>query len=700
MKIALLGNPNCGKSSLFNHLTGLRQKIGNFPGVTVDKKIGTAKLPNGSSVEILDLPGTYSIYPNSQDEQVVLSVLTNPADKDFPDLVVVVVDASNLKRNLLLFSQVVDLGFPVILALNMLDVANEHGIEIHSLKLASELQVPVVEINAREGIGLTGLKNTIATFAEEQTKRQPFLFLSEKWEEGVHEISLSSTFKTPYAALLHLVQADKMLYLSPQLREKYSEIAKKTGVNATEFQSTETLQRFSHFDTILEKTLLKPAHHEKPITFSEKLDKVLLHKIYGYVIFLGILFLIFQSVFTLASYPMDWIDLTMSSFTNWVREVLPPSLLVDLLVDGVLAGIGGVLIFIPQIGFLFAFISILEESGYMSRVVVLMDKLIRPFGLNGKSVVPLISGLACAVPAIMSARTIGSWKDRLITIMVTPLMSCSARLPIFTILIAMVIPDTKWLGLFNWQGIALLGLYLLGFLSALLVGWVMKHLLHVKEKSFFVMELPVYQSPRWTQVGFTILEKVKTFVWEAGKVIVSISIILWVLATYGPGDRQNQAEAAVLQASEGLTETEIGNRVASARLANSYVGIFGKAIEPAIAPLGYDWKIGIALITSFAAREVFVGTVATIYKIGSDDTDESTIKERLLAETHDETGLPVYTLATSASLMIFYVFAMMCMSTIAVVYRETKGWKWPLIQMGYMMALAYSLAWITYLVFS
>lgn len=700
MKIALLGNPNCGKSSLFNHLTGLRQKIGNFPGVTVDKKIGTAKLPGGTTVEVLDLPGTYSIYPNSQDEQVVLSVLTNPEDKDFPDLVVVVVDASNLKRNLLLFSQVVDLGFPVILALNMLDVANEQDIEIHSLKLASELQVPVVEINAREGIGLTGLKNTINTLANEQKNRKPFLQLSDKWTDCVQEISALRTFKTPYAALMHLVQADKMLYLAPKMRQKYSEIAEKRELNATEFQSTETLQRFSHFDSILEKTVIKPAYHEKPSTFSEKLDKILLHKVYGYVIFLGVLFLIFQSVFTLASYPMDWIDATMSTFTNWVREVLPPSLLVDLLVDGVLAGIGGVLIFIPQIGFLFAFISILEESGYMSRVVVLMDKLIRPFGLNGKSVVPLISGLACAVPAIMSARTIGSWKDRLITIMVTPLMSCSARLPIFTILIAMVIPDTKWLGLFNWQGIALLGLYLLGFVSALLVGWVMKRLLHVKEKSFFVMELPVYQSPRWTQVGFTILEKVKTFVWEAGKVIVSISIILWVLATYGPGDRQNQAEMAVLESSKGLSETEIGNRVASARLANSYVGIFGKAIEPAIAPLGYDWKIGIALITSFAAREVFVGTVATIYKIGSDDTDESTIKERLLAETYDETGLPVYSLATSASLMVFYVFAMMCMSTIAVVYRETKGWKWPLIQMGYMMALAYLMAWITNLAFS
>jgi len=692
--IALLGNPNAGKSSLFNQLTGLRQKIGNFPGVTVDKKTGFCRLDSKTDVEILDLPGTYSIYPNSLDEQVVLEVLANPQNANYPDVAVVVADASNLKRNMLLFEQVSDLGIPTILALNMLDVAEEMGISINSGKLSKILGVPVVELNARMGIGIDGLKYTILNQLEaKKTHINPPIF-DDKAEAIASEVRKKYNISNKYLALQYAAQSPKMMFLGDTAQKDLQTLVSRYDFNADSFQSAETIDRYHDISGTLTEVM-----HEtgvKKETISEKIDKILLHRIWGYVIFLSILFLIFQSVFSFAEYPMDLIDQGVAGLNDWLKSVLPESVLVSLLTDGLIAGVGGVVIFIPQIAFLFAFISILEESGYMARVVVLMDKIIRRFGMSGKSVVPLISSMACAVPAIMSARTIGSWKDRLITIMVTPLMSCSARLPIYTILIALVVPDTKVLGFFNMQGIALMALYLLGFFSALIAGWIMKLILKSKERSYFIMELPTYKMPRWKQVGFMIIEKVKTFVFEAGKVIIAISIVLWVLASYGPGDKMDQAQQQVIAANPTQTEEELASKIASVRLENSYAGHFGKFIEPAIAPLGYDWKIGIALITSFAAREVFVGTVSTIYSIGADPDDESTIKERLRNEINANTGQPSFSLATSFSLLIFYVFAMMCMSTIATVYRETKGWKWPLIQLAYMSVLAYVAALVVY----
>lgn len=692
--IALLGNPNAGKSSLFNQLTGLRQKIGNFPGVTVDKKMGFCRLDSKTDIEILDLPGTYSIYPNSLDEQVVLEVLANPQHPEYPDVAVVVADASNLKRNMLLFEQVSDLGIPTILALNMLDVADDMGISINSGKLSKILGVPVVELNARQGIGIDGLKYTILNQLEaRKTHINPPLF-DDTTEAIASEVRKKYNISNKYLALQYAAQSPKMMFLGDAAQKDLQTLVQKYDFNADSFQSTETINRYHDISGTLTEVM-----HETEVkkeTTSEKLDKILLHRIWGYVIFLGILFLIFQSVFSFAEYPMDLIDQGVAGLNEWLKSILPDSILVSLLTDGLIAGVGGVVIFIPQIAFLFAFISILEESGYMSRVVVLMDKLIRRFGMSGKSVVPLISSMACAVPAIMSARTIGSWKDRLITIMVTPLMSCSARLPIYTILIALVVPDSKILGIFNLQGIALMGLYLLGFFSALIAGWIMKLILKSKERSYFIMELPTYKMPRWKQVGYMIIEKVKTFVFEAGKVIVAISIVLWVLASYGPGDKMQQAEKQVIATNPTKTEDELASKIAAVRLENSYAGHFGKFIEPAIAPLGYDWKIGIALITSFAAREVFVGTVSTIYSIGADPEDESTIKDRLRNEINANTGQPSFSVATSFSLLIFYVFAMMCMSTIATVYRETKGWKWPLIQLAYMSVLAYVAALIVY----
>ena len=698
MIVALIGNPNCGKSSLFNHLTGLRQKIGNFPGVTVDKKLGFCKISDGSDIQVIDLPGTYSLYPNSLDEQVVLEILANKHHPDFPDLAVIVVDSSNLKRNLLLFEEVNDLGIPTVLALNMLDVANDIGISVNTPKLEKLLGIPVVEVNAREGIGLEGLKLTIFRALENKQIHENLDVVSDDMRSAVRAIKAEFELDTDYAALHYLTQASKLSFLSAPQRKFIENIATNLNLDTDAFQAREVMERYKDISHILGQAVEVENSKHNALTLTQKIDNVLIHRFWGYVIFLGILFLIFQSVFSLANYPMDLIDSGIAALNDFLKSVLPASKITDLLTDGLIAGIGGVVIFIPQIAFLFAFISILEESGYMARVVVLMDKIIRTFGMSGKSVVPLISSMACAVPAIMSARTIGNWKDRLITIMVTPLMSCSARLPIYTILIALVVPDTKLFGLFGYQGLALMGLYLLGFFSALVGGWFLKKILKTNERTFFVMELPTYKKPRWTQVAFTIFEKVKTFVFEAGKVIVAISVILWVLASYGPGDAFSKAEERVKTQNVGVSAQELENKIAAEKLQNSYAGRFGKLIEPAIKPLGYDWKIGIALITSFAAREVFVGTISTIYSIGADDVDDSTIKSRLKNEINPETGKPVFSLATSYSLLIFYVFAMMCMSTIAVVYRETKSWKWPIIQLVYMSVLAYVSAFLVYTV--
>ncbi|WP_304233840.1 ferrous iron transport protein B [Jiulongibacter sediminis] len=694
MKVALLGNPNSGKSSLFNQLTGLRQKIGNFPGVTVDKKIGFCKIKSDVEVEIIDFPGTYSIYPGSLDEQVVLEVLANPNSPDYPDLAVVVVDATNLKRNMLLFEQVSDLNIPCILALNMLDSALDLGIEVNSIKMASLLGVPVVEINAREGIGLEGLKLAIFKQLEKREYHHNVSILDEEYSLLADKVKEEYDIKNSYLALQYLSQSQKLAFLGFEKQKELQQLAKANSFDPDRFQSNDTIKRYADIGGTLAEAVRTTGVKKETIT--EKIDRVLLHTVWGYVIFIGVLFLLFQAVFALASYPQDWIDAGIGELTGWLGSLLPESKLTDLLLDGVIAGVGGVLIFIPQIAFLFILISILEESGYMSRVVVLMDRLIRRFGMSGRSVVPLISGMACAVPAIMSARTIGNWKDRLITIMVTPLMSCAARLPIYTIIIALVVPEQKVLGVFGLQGLLLMGLYLLGFFSALISGWLMKLILKSKERSYFVMELPTYKRPRWSQVFYTVYEKVKTFVFEAGRVILAISIVLWVLSSYGPGEDFNKAEEIVSTQFSALDDVQLENEIASYKLENSYAGHFGRFIEPVIKPLGYDWKIGIALITSFAAREVFVGTMSTIYSIGSSADDERTIKARLKKEMNPETGKARFDIATSASLLVFYVFAMMCMSTLAVVYRETKGWKWPMIQLGYMTALAYLAAFVTY----
>ncbi len=697
-KIALIGNPNAGKSSLFNSLTGLRQKTGNFPGVTMDKLIGKWKLEKGDDASILDLPGIYSIYPKSVDEQVVINILANPQHPDYPDLAIVVADASNLKRNLLLFSQVRDLGIPTVLALNMIDVAESQGIVINSMKLARELNVEVAEVNAKKGIGLNGLRLSVNKTLETNYNSNDSLPMDYD-REMVEEIKEKYGDTDDYHALLWLAEHDNLRQFDTKQRVGFDEIQEKYHWNTQDFQSKETMARYSQLAEIVDNCLHEvPAEEQEVNTWTDRLDKIFLHRFWGYFVFLGILFIVFQAIFTWATYPMDLIDSGIANLNDFLKTNLPPTKLTDLLTDGLIAGIGGVLIFIPQIAFLFLFISMLEETGYMSRVMFIMDKLMRRFGLNGKSVVPLISGVACAVPAIMSTRSIGSWKDRLITIMVTPLMSCSARLPIYTVLIALVVPEKSTLfGILNLQGVVLFAMYLLGFFTALISAYVMKLLLKVKERSYFIMELPSYKSPRFSHVMLTILNSTKAFVFEAGKVIVAISIVLWVLASYGPGDAIEQAEIYLKAQNPNLSGIELQNKISSQKLENSYAGRFGKVIEPVIKPLGYDWKIGIALITSFAAREVFVGTMSTIYSLGGEANEEnSTVMKRMRAEINPATGKPMYDMALGFSLLIFYAFAMQCMSTLAVTYRETKSWKYPTIQFVYMTALAYISAFIVY----
>lgn len=698
LKIALVGNPNSGKTTLFNLLTGLNQRTGNFPGVTVDKKSGSMKLPNGTTAELIDLPGTYSIYPKTLDEQIVQEVLLDKDHDYHPDLIIVVADASNLKRNLLLFSQIRDLKIPMVLVLNMMDVAERRQLKIDLRGLSIDLGVKIVPTNSHTGAGIDALKEVL-TQPQVQSKKE-FYQVKSLAEKTIADIRFEFNLDEDYRAYQYAQQSTRLKFLADSEREKIEEIKKENGFYDVPTQSQETLGRYALISDIVDRNIKKSSDSEKA-SLSQRIDRITTHKVFGYLIFLSLLMLIFQAIFAWAEGPMDFIEASLASFSDWVKASLPDGVLNDLITDGIIAGLAGVLVFIPQIAILFGFISLLEESGYMSRAVFLMDRVMRNFGLNGKSVVPLVSGMACAIPAIMATRNIDSWKDRLITIFVTPFMSCSARLPVYTLLIALVVPDDYVFGLFNLKGLVLTGLYLLGFFAAILSAWAMKFILKTKNRGYFIMELPGYKVPQWKNVGLTIFEKSKTFVIEAGKVIIAISILLWVLASYGFGDKFNNAEANVRQElPANVSDFEYETALNAYKLEHSIAGSFGKLIEPAIEPLGYDWKIGIALITSFAAREVFVGTMSTIYSIGADEDDELTIKEKLSQEINPKTGKPMYTMALGFSLMVFYAFAMQCMSTIAVVYRETKGWKWPIIQMVYMTAVAYLSALITYNIFS
>ncbi|HKG08640.1 MAG TPA: ferrous iron transport protein B [Pedobacter sp.] len=696
IKIALVGNPNTGKSTLFNLLTGLNQKIGNFPGITVDKKVGYCKLPQGRQAEVTDLPGTYSLYPKSRDESIVLQVLADKRNSSHPDIIVVVADATNLRRNLLLYTQVADMGIPLVLALNMTDMAKKEGIEINIDKLSERLGVQVVPISARNNTGLDLLRQAIdnTTSISTQVAGADLHMLAPEAIELAKEALKTDN---EYIALQMLHQHQPLNMFTPDEHEVFEEIKRSHNFESSKLQAAETIARYRYLGSVL-SGVMEDKGAARKFVLSDRLDSVLTNKFWGFLIFIAILFFVFNSIFSWSTYPMDKIEETFLWITEYGHLHLPDGVLTNLLLDGVVAGLGGVVIFIPQIAILFAFISILEDTGYMARVTFMMDKVMRKFGLSGKSVVPMIGSLACAVPSIMSARNIESWKDRIITIMVAPLVSCSARLPVYTLLISLVVPQKMIWGFINLQGLTLMGMYVISIVAAVIVAFVMKFLIKAKEKSYFIMELPVYRMPRWTNVLFTMYEKSKTFVFEAGKVIIAISIVLWVLATYGPSERFDAIDKkyAMVEAQKDSIQISILERdKAAERLENSYAGILGHVIEPVIKPLGFDWKIGIALITSFAAREAFVGTMATIYSVDNDG-EVATIRNKMRGAVNPDTGLPVFTFATAFSLMLFYAFAMQCMSTVAIVFRETKSWKWPMIQLAYMTALAYVASLIAY----
>lgn len=690
INVALIGNPNTGKTSVFNQLTGLNQQVGNYPGITVEKKMGFCKLNSKIKANILDLPGTYSLNASSIDENVVIELLLNKKDKLYPDVALVVTDVENLKRNLLLFTQIKDLEIPTILVINMADRMKFKGISLDIPYLEEQFKTKIALISTRKGYGIEELKELIINYNSLST--EPCLNASSIDPEYFE--TLQKTFPTQLLYKLWLVITQDVNFLNLDRNEIQNSYTKSHS-DLKRLQQKETIKRYQFINDILKVGHKIDASIAKD--FRSKLDRVLTHRIWGYCLFFAILFFIFQSIFEWSKVPMEFIDATFADFSLYASESLQAGVLTNLISQGIIPGIGGILIFIPQIAFLFLFISVLEESGYMSRVVFLMDKLMRNFGLSGKSVVPLISGTACAIPAIMATRNIENWKERLITILVTPFTTCSARLPVYAIIIALVIPDKRVFGVFNLQGLTLMLLYLLGFGMAIFSAYILNKILKIKGKTFFVVEMPNYKLPMFKNVAINVIEKTRSFIFGAGKIILAISIVLWFLASYGPGKKFKEAEAIITAENTNTTLSKVAfkDKVAAYKLENSYIGIMGKAIEPAISPLGYDWKIGIAIISSFAAREVFVGTLATIYSVGDNDND-TTIKNKMAAEINPETGAKIFNFATGISLLLFYAFAMQCASTLAITKKETNTWKWPLTQLVFMSGFAYIVALIAF----
>ena len=694
LKVALIGNPNTGKTSVFNALTGLNQKVGNYPGITVEKKEGSCRLNRTTKAQILDLPGTYSLNASSMDESVVIELLLNRNDKDFPDVAVVITEVENLKRNLLLFTQIKDLEIPTLLVINMSDQMKRKGISLEVEQLQQQLGTQVILTSMRQGEGIAELKEALVNYRQLPTV--PLLDLNSIDNDYFSRLQKTFPSESLYKLWLVITQDVNFSSLARNRIQAATDFQVQSDAVLKRMQQKETIKRYQIINQILKQAYRVDKGAARDLR--SRIDRVLIHKIWGYVFFFGLLLLIFQSIYDWSSVPMEFIDSLFAQMSQWVNASLPAGLFTSLLAEGVIPGLGGIVIFIPQIAFLFFFISLLEESGYMSRVVFLMDRGLRRFGLSGKSVIPLISGTACAIPAVMATRNIENWKERLLTILVTPFTTCSARLPVYLILISLVIPEQTILGI-NAQGLMLMGLYLLGFAMALFSSWVLKRYFKTQSKSYFVVEMPNYKLPLIKNVAITVIEKTKSFVTEAGKIILAFSVLLWLLASFGPGDQFSQAEAIVTEAhlNQSLEDEVLESKIVAFRLEHSYIGILGKTMEPLIRPLGYDWKIGIALISSFAAREVFVGSLATIYSVGSEE--KTPIKNRMMQEKRAN-GQPVFDFATGISLMLFYAFAMQCMSTLAIVKKETNSWRWPMLQLGFMTFIAYLSALSAYQILS
>ncbi|SMO77973.1 ferrous iron transport protein B [Gracilimonas mengyeensis] len=708
LNIALVGNPNTGKSTIFNGLTGLKQKTGNYPGITVEKKTGYCTI-GGVKHRIIDLPGTYSLTSQKIDERLTYETLTGIYEhEERPDLVLVIVDSSNLERNLFLATQVMDLSLPMMLVLNMDDAAEEKGINIRHQELEHRLGIPIVSVTATEKAGIQKIQQAI----ENQRFKTPKPL---SWQPGnALRLALDTIIKEwikPYTKLpeeAHILEGLRLIsdgvpsHASSKAHkvtlqekiEKAQNVIERYGGNPI---ALEVMRRYDFINTCTGDSVTKEEKDEE--NWTNRIDAFVTHSLFGPVIFLLILLFIFQSIFTWATPFMDMIDLVFIETGAWLSENLPAGMLTDLLVEGVIAGLGGVVIFLPQILFLFFYIYLLEASGYMARAAFIMDGFMSRIGLHGRSVVPLISGFACAIPGIMATRSIKNWRDRIITIMVLPFMACSARLPVYALLIAAFIPATPVLGFIDLQGLTFFGLYFFGILMAVLSALVMHRIFPKGRPDPFIMELPDYRMPKMSVVLHNVFDRGKIFVTEAGKIIVGISIVLWFLASFPQVDVTGEQAVSENQVNQGVSAESSflpSDNPEAYQLKQSYAGQFGSFIEPAIEPLGFDWKIGIGLLTSFAAREVMVGTLNTIYSIEGEGDQVQTLKQKLVNDRDAETGVPVYSTATALSLMVFFALAMQCMSTIAIVKRETNSWKWPVVMFSYMSVLAYLCSFIVY----
>ncbi len=699
-RIAILGNPNAGKSTLFNALTGLRQKVGNYPGVTVEKKTGLCDLPSGGRAEIVDLPGSYSLQPASPDEMIVRDVLLGlQDDTPPPDLILFVVDATNLERHLYLALQVIELGRPLLLVLNMMDAAARLGLRIDTPALERQLGVPVVGISAAKGVGLDELRALMEREVEPSARHfrewpphlQRVLDRLEHRLPRREELPERARQDLAVALLLDNGEDDALArHVPPDALEDAHLLARRLDEFSPGWRGGDVAGRYEAIGTLLKEAVLAPG--ERGDRRREAIDRVLTHQVWGPLIFVLMMGAVFQSVFAWAQPAMDGIDFLVNRFGNLVMHAMPAGPLRSLLVDGVIAGVGTTLTFVPQIAVLFLFLSLLEDSGYMARAAFIMDRVMGRVGLSGRSFIPLLSSFACAIPGIMATRSIDNRRDRFTTIMIAPFMSCSARLPVYALLIGAFIPN-RWVGFLTLPGIVLFALYFLGIVAAVAVAWALKRTVLAGGRPLYVMELPPYRMPSWRSVATTVRERSLIFLKQAGTVILAISVVLWFLASYpkgGAAERALETERTTAVAAGNATRVEaLDRRIAGAALEHSFAGQAGRFLEPVIRPLGFDWRIGIGLITSLAAREVMVSTMATVFNLGDSDRDVQPLRSSFREAIDSRTGERAYTPLTGVSLMVFYALACQCMSTLAVVRRETRSWRWPIFMLVMMNAMAW-----------